>query len=185
MALGYTYNNAIIANEVNGIGQVVLVKLREHYNNVYIRRKDTAAGIKMDGKLGWNTDQNTRPLLVGNAKRLFREMSMDPEKARRFIRSSALCDELRTFVTGKNGRPEAAHGCYDDRVMTWGIGLTAIMYEVYGKLCSEDEAPPGGLTTGQETHEQPRMSDIMEKILNPGRGWSEGTSLMQEDDYDW
>jgi len=178
IALGYTYNSAVIAPEVNGVGQVVLVKLRDSYLNTYARRRDTAAGVKMDGKLGWNTDQATRPLMIGNAKRLFREMATI-SKNLKVIRSASLCAELRTFVTGKNGRPEAAHGCYDDRVMTWCIALTAIMYETYGKLCGEDEPPPDGLITGEETHRNPKMSDVVDKLMNDlPSGWAHIT------DYD-
>jgi hypothetical protein len=178
IALGYTYNSAIVANEVNGIGQVVLVKLRDSYHNTYVRRRDTAAGVKMDGKLGWNTDQNTRPLMIGNAKRLFREMATI-NKNLKIIRSTALCAELRTFVTGKNGRPEAAHGCFDDRVITWCIGLTACMYETYGKLCSDDEPPPDGLVTGEESHQSPKMSDVMDSLMDDlPSGWAHIT------DYD-
>src|ERR1700722_2541527 len=131
---------------------------------------------------------NSRPLMISNAKRLFREKFSDPQIARKFIKSQAMLDELTVFVTGPNGRPQAAHGCYDDRVIAWAIGLTAIMYEVYGRLCAEDEPLPGKLLTGNEIEVMPRMSDVMDNILAGNtRGWLEGyeTGPLSYGDEQW
>lgn len=172
--VGTLYNMAIIAPETNGMGLTVLSHLKDKYFNIYMRREETARGApKITDKMGWETTASSRPQLIINAKRLFLEKAKGTE-LHSFIRSKHLVRELQTFVQGQNGKPEAAHGCNDDRVFGWAITLVVIFYELYNSLAKDEGALPGGniWTPAPEEIRLPKMSDVMDSLLDPElRGW--------------
>jgi hypothetical protein len=164
-SMGHYYNDAVIAPETNGMGLTVLSHLKEKYWNIYFRREEGPKGYKITDKMGWETTTATRPGLITNAKRLFLERARQGDRMGEFIRSAELVKELQSFVMGKGGKPEAAGGCHDDRVIAWAITLVAIFHELYNTIAKEDGALPNTVTVTHDEKNQ-RMEDVMEAILD-------------------
>lgn len=128
IALARMYNKAIIAPEAHGAGSALVAILKQSgYYNLYLKRKLDTYGFQVTSDVGWDTNVQTRPLLLAEAKRIFRERQGDKD----FIPSKALLDEIKTFVVKDfTGRGAAANNAHDDRVMAWAIGQMVCMHEV-------------------------------------------------------
>ncbi|MDP2661820.1 MAG: hypothetical protein Q8R28_13915 [Dehalococcoidia bacterium] len=61
---------------------------------------------------GWQTDRNTRPVMLGEFRESVRMRQV-------VIRSRAGVQEMFSFVRNEKGRAEASQGAHDDRVMTY------------------------------------------------------------------
>ncbi|MCD6422272.1 hypothetical protein J7L13_02920 [bacterium] len=121
--LGRFYNNALIAVEVNGLGQSTIDKLNNdlHYPHLYKRKVINKATRQETEYVGWNTTAKTRPLMLGTFQELVRTRQIGlPDKN--------LIEEMRTFVRNEEGRPEALEGKHDDRVIA-AAGLFQIIKE--------------------------------------------------------
>lgn len=172
-SLGRTYNNAIVAPETNGVGLAVLAVLQNFYWRIYQWRMIDSYALKITNRLGWDTNISSRPIMVTEAKRIFKEQAKYPETMGMFLPSKALCDELRTFkVSGLSGKPQADSGCHDDRVMAWCITLICILQEEYGMVGGDGHGGPSGqrpgnLTPGSpQTSKGPDMKDVMDDVLS-------------------
>lgn len=185
-SLALIYNNALVAPELDGLGMALLSHLKEWYWHIYQQRIESSFGLKITDKLGWSTNTSTRPSLIANGKRLFLEKHRQGEESySMFIKSKGLVQELRSFVTGPGGKPQAAPGKFDDRVMAWLIALIVIFQELYGTVAKEDGALPAPAYAAQGTGDvssKPKMSQVMEDILEGGRGWAKSTGLFYGDD---
>lgn len=160
--LGLMYNQAIIAPETHGAGVAVLSALKDIYWNIYQWRKFDDFGMKITDKLGWDTNQQSRTIMITEARRMYRQRQGD----RDFIPSRALIDEIRTFCVGNLSlKPVAASGCHDDRVMAWCIGIMTCLQEV-GTM------PNTGLITTRDSRIGPSNSaaaevgDVIDLISN-------------------
>lgn len=121
--LGRYYNNALVAVEVNGLGQSTIDKLHNdlHYPNLYKRKTVNKATNEQTEYVGWSTTMTTRPLMLGTFQELVRSKLIGlPDKS--------LLEEMRTFVRNKEGRPEAMEGKKDDRVIG-AAGLFQVIKE--------------------------------------------------------
>jgi hypothetical protein len=116
-ALGEMFGNAFITVETNNHGGMTLMQLKDIYPQwlLYSRREDTDKVLEY----GYQTTAKTKPLLINNLRREFREKFT--------IHSPALRDELGTFVEKDTGKLEAEAGCHDDRVMSLAVGLMGAM----------------------------------------------------------
>lgn len=113
--LGKLYNFAYLGVERNNHGHTVLAKLKDlNYPNLYVQVKIDEKNDKKTTKLGWHTNQATKPFIIDNLKPLFRE-----EEAG--VRNKATIDECHTYVVDDKGRYNAQQGCFDDRVMSLAI----------------------------------------------------------------
>lgn len=103
--LGRIYNDAILGVERNNHGHAVLLKLREYqYPNLVWWR----------GKLGWETNSQTKPLIIDKLDEAIRhQLAGMPDLA--------TIDEAFAFVHRGNGTMGAAQGAHDDLVMSWAI----------------------------------------------------------------
>lgn len=118
--IGRWYNYAQVVPEVDGTGVALLEELKEIYFNLYQQRKiEGYKTIILPNKLGWETTQASRTLMIRHARQLLRERKDD---AKHFIPDADLVSELHTFVN-RDGKPQAANGCRDDMVMSWLIGV--------------------------------------------------------------
>ena len=105
VALGRTYENALIAVERNNHGYGVLAHLKDlGYDNLY----------QQGGQEGWLTNVVTRPAMIEN---LAAVLMAQPE----LFHSHRLLGELKTFVRHSDGHGAAAEGCHDDCVMAMAI----------------------------------------------------------------
>jgi hypothetical protein len=83
--------------------------LQERYEPLY-------RGATRAGELGWLTTAASRPTMLENLSAVLRSR---PET----LQSRRLLEQCRTFVRGRDGRPEAASGSHDDAVMAMAIAL--------------------------------------------------------------
>lgn len=116
--LGYMYNVALIAAEVN-FSTYIVKKLSEwDYPRQYVREvMDTFTG-KLMMTYGWVTDLKTRPLSIAYLVETFRDdVSM--------IHDKTTLEEMQTFVRNAKFRPEAEAGAHDDCVMALAIAYAA------------------------------------------------------------
>ena len=113
--LGLHYNGALAGIEIN-YSSYPERKLEEWaYPLLYIREKpDDARRLLDPKKLGWRTDQRTRPLMLANLRTV---SDQTPEA----IASKALLREMLTFTRNEDMRPEAAEGEHDDLVIAAAI----------------------------------------------------------------
>jgi hypothetical protein len=110
--LGLVYHKALLAVEMNGPGQAVLGPLKNlwAYPNLYFRHeRDTATGAWLK-RLGWRTDQATRPAMLAQLHAILRDKPQ-------LLKSAGLKREMSLFVFNDRGRAEAQLGAHDDRVM--------------------------------------------------------------------
>jgi hypothetical protein len=111
--IGWLFNGAMIAVEnTGGYGTATIAVLYRTlaYPNLYVQRKlDTATG-KYSETFGFNTSESTRPVMLSTMRTHLRE---HPEH----FKDEGCKREARVFVVHSNGKPAAASGAHDDRVM--------------------------------------------------------------------
>ena len=114
--LGMYYNEALIGIEVNFSYEPTKELLRLNYPNIYVREKIIdEAGRNDTVKFGFNTNPATRPVIISEFQRKFRE---NPK----IINDAHTLSQMMTFIRNDKGRPEAAVGEHDDLVMGECIG---------------------------------------------------------------
>jgi hypothetical protein len=125
------YNGAVAANEYNTPGNVTLAELKRiYFGNIYRWRYIDDHKFKLSNKLGWQTNTQSRPLMLQLAKRIVDDVARDKVLTRGVIKSRFLVDEMKTFVVDElDGTPAADIGCSDDRVMAWAIALIVAYQE--------------------------------------------------------
>lgn len=123
--LGRWFNYALVIPEINNQGLVTALKLRDlHYPNIGKRmRLYIEEGIKEEREeLGFNTNSQTKPLLVNTISEVLREVSA-------MIPDEQTLTELRQYmILGSSATTGAlqygaGHGFHDDRVIALGITL--------------------------------------------------------------
>jgi hypothetical protein len=111
--LGWVYNGAMIAVEnTGGYGTATIAVLFRQlaYPNLYVQRRlDTTSG-RWSETIGFNTSESTRPVMLSTMRTHLRE---HPEH----FKDEGCKREMRVFVVHSNGKPSAASGAHDDRVM--------------------------------------------------------------------
>ena len=109
IALGSSYNDALLVVERNNHGYGVLAHLRaEGIANVF----------RDGGQDGWLTSAASRPAMVEN---LAAVLVTGPK----LFRSRQFLNECRTFVRHPDGGSGAAGGTHDDCVMAMAVALAA------------------------------------------------------------
>lgn len=106
--LGLYYNTALLAVENNNTGESVLNTLFNtcHYPLLFLHKK---------GRLGWNTNPATRPVMMSDFKEAIRDELY-------IIHCPELYGECMTLIDN-HGKIEADSGCHDDRVLAYSIAL--------------------------------------------------------------
>lgn len=108
------YNRALLAIEANNHGHSVLnsAKNTEKYGNLFYHRQYDVTGTE---KLGWQTNDKTRPMLLDGLKTAVEDRLMK-------INDRGFLSECMTFQRDPDGNKyEARPGKHDDRVIKWGI----------------------------------------------------------------
>lgn len=113
--LGQFYNNAMLAPESwPGCGAVTMQKLRDlRYPNIFRREKSDYSHKAANQLDGWETTKKSKPLMIHKLSEGIRDFAFK-------IRSSALIDEMRSFIYDGEGM-EPQEGCFSDRVIACGI----------------------------------------------------------------
>jgi hypothetical protein len=137
----------IIPETGNGLG--MLNELRRAGCRIYQREKmDNVHPNERINVIGWETNKDTRPIVVNAITNYVSEDALDCEFMPAIV-------ELKTFIVTDRGRAEAKPGCHDDWVMGIGIGLAnierATMYmppAVFTSLHSDTDAGDISLRSG-------------------------------------
>lgn len=114
--LGRWYNDAKIIIEANNHGLLPATRLHEDegYTNVFTR--EVYDDLLKDDvlKVGFYTDEKTKPLVIGELQDSIREKTMR-------LNDLETIQELMTFVNTDTGKQEAEKGCHDDLVMALAL----------------------------------------------------------------
>lgn len=118
--LGTYYNNALVGIERNNMGIAVVKKLDElEYRNQYVMHTVEDQFVRSKGKLGWETNTKTRPIMLGDLNQVFAEKQI-------IIHDERTLSQMGSFVKNDKGKPVAQIGTYDDSVIA-----IAIAYQMY------------------------------------------------------
>lgn len=116
--LGWFYNEATIAVEVNNQGLATVQRLRDRlYRRLYMRESGFDELFEEPtAKMGWRTDKSSKYIMIADLAKAIRDgdiIDFDPV----FIR------ECVSYVRDENGRTNAQEGSHDDCVMATAIAL--------------------------------------------------------------
>lgn len=115
--LGTFYNEALIAPERNSIGIAAIMSLRElYYPNLYVRESVGQITDKLKPELGWQTNMQTKPLMIAETARAIRDRQI-------MIHDELLINELFSYQYDDAGHANAVKGAHDDRVIALMIAV--------------------------------------------------------------
>ena len=116
LRLGKWYANAWIGVEANSFGIACIDAIKHQYGKLYFSYKVDLRSDQRTKRIGWWTDTKTKPLMVGEFAKSFREESIT-------INSIGLLEEMGTYVLCDDGSTNAEQGCNDDRVIASMIAV--------------------------------------------------------------
>lgn len=121
----YKYN-ANLAVEVNNQGIAVLNYLRKelHYHGLYNRETVGEVTDERTDKIGWRTDILSKPIMIGEQKRVIREQEIK-------LNSKPCIEQHMTYVVDQKGDTEAQAGCRDDLVIADSIATQMLIKYPY------------------------------------------------------
>ena len=112
--LGRFFNNAMIAVEVNNMGQSTIDQLIDlKYPNLYMRQRLDKVKKEVTEVPGWYTTEKTKALIIGHM-----QDQMRMRAAEGFIPDKETLGEYTTFIKTETGGMEASIGNYDDQVIS-------------------------------------------------------------------
>lgn len=113
---------------VSALSNLQALNRNGHYR-IYQRRKlGTIEGETLTDVIGWDTNTQTRPQMLGDLKQ-----AVDNKLIQ--IYDKTTIDELGKFIINKRGRAEAAPNCHDDAIMALAIAWQ--MYQTESAPSSE------------------------------------------------
>lgn len=119
--LGKWYNYAYIGVENNNHGHSVLSTIKKaEYWNLYHMKSFDKINDDVTAKVGWNTNQRTKPLMIDKLAEFVREHYLG-------IPDNTLIGEMFTYVIEDNGKTNAQTGTHDDCVMATAILLQLLL----------------------------------------------------------
>ena len=123
--LGYHYNTALIAPEINAYGRAVVeYLLKRNYPRLYHRPSQGKEEVDYSNQVGWQTNSATKPVMISDLAAAIRDESIDiPEKE--------TVHELLGYLVldnGKTGNAPDDSNSHDDRVMRLAIAIQALNY---------------------------------------------------------
>jgi hypothetical protein len=113
-ALGYFYNEALIAIEMNFDSHPIKELDRLKYYRQYKREVIDTITKRKQHKHGWRTTSASRPVAIGKLVEIVRDEV-------ELINDMNTLNEMLTFIRDENGRPEAEQGKHDDCVLALAI----------------------------------------------------------------
>lgn len=130
--LGKYYNNALICIETNYSTYPVKKLYEMDYTNQYLRTIDEGIDVKIQDKLGFNTNRATRPVIIAELVEFFNECI-------ELINDKKTLQESLTFIKRSDGKQAADDGYHDDRIMSLAITNAARNQQSYIVLDEIDE----------------------------------------------
>lgn len=133
--LGLYYNEALLAPEINFSTHPVKVLQKLGYPNIYRRVNIQNISEKAEDKVGWRTDQVTRPVIIAELVTFVRE-HVD------LINDIEVLREMLNFIK-KDGKPQAREGQHDDLVIAYAINVHVRQYQRMELYEDEEETTDG------------------------------------------
>ena len=99
---------------VSALSQRQPLNRNGHYRIFQRRKLGTTDGEVLTDIIGWDTNTQTRPQMLGDLKQ-----AIDNTQIQLYDKTTI--DELGKFIINKRGRDEAAPNCHDDAVMSLAI----------------------------------------------------------------
>lgn len=110
--LGNYFNKALMAVEINNMGQSTADRLKAlRYSNLYMRDRLNEKTKVATKEVGWMTTGKTKSLMIGHMQELV-------EREEGEIPDMEILDEMSTFVKTESGGMEASEGNNDDCVIS-------------------------------------------------------------------
>lgn len=133
--LGQWYGKALLGVEMNGPGLVPLKRLQEvKYPNLFRARTETHRMAQQTEKMGWLTNQNTKPMAVHELNGAIRDGGIH-----------LFCEEtqaeLLTYVREDSGKMNGSP--HDDRVMSLAIANQMLKWAFAPEFTVSDKPGPG------------------------------------------
>lgn len=127
-ALGYWYNGAFIAVEVNGPGFATNMRLGQSLLYPYLYWREALDGMtkSYQKRFGWHTNAKTKNVMITDLRRAVRDDLI-------VFRDVPTIDEMSTYIDDE-GKMGAAPGYRDDLVMALGLSLQMVTQQNYGEL---------------------------------------------------
>lgn len=130
--LGKYYNYALACIETNYSTYPVKKMYEMDYTNQYLRTIDNGIDIKIQDKLGFNTNKATRPVIIAELVEFFNDC-ID------LINDLKTLKEALTFIKRSDGKQAADDGYHDDRIMSLAIAHAARSQQTYTIEKTEEE----------------------------------------------
>lgn len=130
--LGKYYNEALLCIETNYSTYPVKKLWEMDYTNQYLRQVDEGLNIKIQDKLGFNTNKATRPVIIAELVVFFKECIY-------LINDRTTLREALTFIKRSDGKQAADDGYHDDRIMSLAIAHAARCQQTYIVIKKERE----------------------------------------------
>ena len=118
--IGIFYKSANLVVEKQSAGHTVVDKLFNefHYRNMYSYMEYDARSQCLLPKVGWMTNQKSKPMLINDFVELFETNQM-------IVKSKDLLQELKVYEFS-DGKMNALRGSHDDLVMAMGMAIQGI-----------------------------------------------------------
>lgn len=153
--LGFFFNKALIAVEVNNMGQSTIDRLIQlKYPSLYMRTRMDQKTKTASQVVGWRTTEQTKALMIGHMQEMV-------EREEGYIPDMDILTEMSTFIKTETGGMEASPGNYDDCV----ISVAGAFYIL--KLNPFMEK----VRTKETTVNKVRKFHAMRRSKRPIRGW--------------
>ena len=162
--LGRWYNTALLAVEATGVGEAVIIPLRDGkggrppYPKMYRHVLDSSVDLNVMQRYGFPMSTKTRPLVLNQLERAIRERSLPFMPLR-------LAQECLTFCEFEEGTPSprAQAGCNDDAVFAAALALD--MYRRKG------HNPDRVMRVDKVKRERSKIKRLMERdpFYHPGK----------------
>lgn len=114
--LGFLYNTAKIAVEINNHGLLTGYKLFKDmsYPNFFTEVIEDKVSDRDTMNLGFKTTMKTKPMIIDDLRATLRDDAIT-------VNDKITLREMMTFVVTESGKLEADEGCFDDTVMALAI----------------------------------------------------------------
>lgn len=131
--LGMFYNEALCCIETNYSTYPTKELFRLGYTKQYLRTIDDIIDVKIQDKLGFNTNKATRPVIISELVKFFSEC-ID------LINCKKTLLQALTFIKREDGKQAADDGYHDDRIMSLAITHAAREQQSYTKEIVKEES---------------------------------------------
>lgn len=131
--LGMFYNEALCCIETNYSTFPTKELFRLGYTKQYLRTIDDIIDVKIQDKLGFNTNRATRPVIISELVKFFSEC-ID------LINCKKTLLQALTFIKREDGKQAADDGYHDDRIMSLAITHAAREQQSYTKEIVKEES---------------------------------------------